>query len=115
MNNSQQDGSVKTAFNKGLLYRLICKYQSEPERDGSSRNHKTIILVALAKQGGASINDSLREMVTVKASKLGIPGKARQQMMGALETYQPRKPHIFDSAALDPQMGLNAVFGCNCG
>jgi len=100
--------AAKDALNKGLFDRLVSNYESDPEKFRSGRDHKIILLTAIAMEIGAILSEDLRAKVKSKNEKLGIPDVAREQLKVALEVYISGQPYCFDSPALYVQMVMNA-------
>lgn len=100
---------ARVAFNEGLLYRLVAKYETEIEKKDtwSGRNHKVILVIALAMQTGANLEDEIRTKGKAIMTTLGIPGTARLQMNDALEKYKDGEAWVFDSPGLAEQMKIN--------
>lgn len=83
------------------LGRMIDKYEKDPEKTGSGRDHKIILLVAYAMERGVQyLDNDFRQKVRAKNEKLGITKEARAQMREALDKFKPCKPWKFESLGL---------------
>ncbi|MCJ1250572.1 hypothetical protein MMC30_007800 [Trapelia coarctata] len=99
--------AAKDALNNGLLGRLVAKYEFDLEKSCSGRDHKIVLLTALAMETGAILSDNLRAKVKSMNQKLGVPDVAREQMRVAIEEYVSGQPYNSDSPGLHEQMVLN--------
>ncbi|KAF2096892.1 hypothetical protein NA57DRAFT_78482 [Rhizodiscina lignyota] len=103
------DGPDPYAFPRNLsanrgagLRRMLEKYEKDPEKSMSGRDHKIIILIASAMEGGvAYLDEDIRELARMKTEKLGIPQESKDQMCKALDNYIPFVAWEFDSLGLN--------------
>ena len=107
--NSEEEQKACDAFNAALLQRLISKYETDPEadKDHSGRDHKIILVIALAMETGASLSPDIRAKGKEIIQTLGIPRVAREQVRVALEMYRSGTTYQFDSPGLHHQIELN--------
>ena len=106
--NYDEEHAARDAFNAGLLQRLVTKYETEPDKDHSGRDHKIILAIALAMETGARLSTEIRAKGMEIIQTLGIPDVAREQMKVALNVYRSGLPYYFDSPGLRAQTEIDA-------
>lgn len=103
-----QEHAARDAFNAGLLQRLVTKYETEPDKNHSGRDHKIILAIALAMETGARVSAEIRAKGKEIIKTLGIPDVAREQVKVALNVYRSGLPYYFDSPGLYAQIEITA-------
>ncbi|MCJ1383350.1 hypothetical protein MMC17_006463 [Xylographa soralifera] len=92
--------TARDALDAGLLAMLVAKYGAEPSDIWDDPSHKIFLLVALAMQTGAAVDEELRASVKDLMPEIATPDEAKKQMRVALRVYKSGKRYIFDSPGL---------------
>ncbi|KAF2091835.1 hypothetical protein K490DRAFT_53017 [Saccharata proteae CBS 121410] len=101
--------AAKATLDNGLLAKLVQEYQEglEHSRGLYSRDHKLIILTALAMEVGAHVDNILRQDIKARNETLGIPKLAKAQMGEALNVYVSGAPLDMDNVKPPPTADIS--------